>query len=204
MRAAIYAVATVLAVTSQSAFGVTVRVNFAGSVESISGVYGPQSQYGVGTPLSLAESETALGGSIQIGTRFSGYAEYDDANVRSDGQGEFDVGGTVYPNWGLYYFPSPYYPDGTLHRPPIGPDAAIQGEIGEFVGGGTPQNSGLVMEVFDNELLLQNAAPSVILLEGGFANSAIDPNGPLVMYQTIVRAIGGGPGSPLHSTSLVG
>jgi hypothetical protein len=197
MRALSLAAATLLAIASQSALGATIRVSFAGSVESISGY-----NFTPGTapiPISPAEAQAALGGSIQIGTRFSGSVEYDDADVPSDGQSE----GGANPNWSLFYFPSPYYPDGSLHSPPIGPDAAVQGEIGQFVGGG-PQQSGLIMEVFDNELYLANAAPSEVMFEGGFSHAPTTPNDPLVMDGVIVRAIGGAPGSPLHSTSLEG
>jgi hypothetical protein len=42
------------------------------------------------------------------------------------------------------------------------------------------------------------------MLELGFSHPPTDPNNPLVMDGIIVRAIGGSPGSPLHSTSLVG
>jgi hypothetical protein len=42
------------------------------------------------------------------------------------------------------------------------------------------------------------------MFEGGFSHAPTTPNDPLVMDGVIVRAIGGAPGSPLHSTSLEG
>jgi hypothetical protein len=165
-RAAIFVLAGVLAISNEAAFGAPVRVDFAGSVDTITN--------------APADS------SIQIGTRFSGWVVYDDADYPSDAQGESVMPPLPpYPNWGLYYFPSPYYPDGQRHDPPIGPDATTHLEIGNSVY----DASRLTMEVYDNEIYLDGAHPSLVMVEAlGF----------------ILRANGDGPGAPLHSTSLVG
>ena len=196
MRRVTYLLTVLLAITSRSAFAIPVRVDFAGTVSGFT----TEDTSGQGLQISQAQAEAALGGSIQIGSSFSGYVVYDDADVESDGQSESQYLPTQkpVPNWSLYYFPSPYYPDGQFHSPPLGPNAESHGTVGSFVG----QPGGLLMELFDNEIYLQNASPSVVMLEAGLGGTI--PGTSAAAGGFILRAIGGGPGAPLHSTSLVG
>jgi hypothetical protein len=61
MRASAWAATLVGLLASQSASGAILRIDFAGSVSTIQG-----------STMSQADAEAALGGSIHIGTLFSG------------------------------------------------------------------------------------------------------------------------------------
>jgi len=154
MRRVIYALAALSAIASQSAFATTVRVDFAGSLSSITGYDAS------GAQVSEAEAEAALGGSI--GSRFSGYVVYDDSAVLSDGYGEAlgSPGQPPHPSWALYYTIGQSY-----------------STIGNFVTSG-----GVVTDVYDNETYLQNAYPSEVVFEADgfllYANGA-GPGEPL-------------------------
>ena len=183
MRAATFALVTLFALSSQTARAALVRVDFSGSVDTIEGQLYPP-----GTPIPTAEAEALLGGSIHVGTRFSGFFLYDDSTVASDGYPE---GGGVPPfaAWALY-FPGPG----------LGPTAGSHGEIGSYVGDGPGAGS---IDVNDNELLLVGADPSRLFVTSAFVAGS-SPAGGIPLLDFWVYAAGAGPGSPLHGTSLVG
>lgn len=187
MRSATYALVALLAIPSQSALGASVRVDFAGSVQSISGRVRDDPNSAHEAPISSLDAETALGGSIHVGTPFSAYFVYDDSDTPSDGYPE---GPTLDPNypptqsWALYFLP-----------------AAAHGEIGGFLA--DSPTSGAAADVYDNELYLDGALPSYVDMAVGVAAPSSDSS-TLVLRQIWLQATGGSPGSPVHGTSLAG
>ena len=125
------AVAFLLAGVSLTAHAALVRVDFSGVVDEIRG------------------PESALGGSIHVGTPFSGYLTYDDSTLPNDAQLETEFA----PAWAIYYFP--------------GVVDGVHGEIGDFV---RTTSFVTLMEISDRELF-PSADPSHLYLAGGFATS---------------------------------
>ena len=190
MRAAIYGVATLLAITSQSAFATLVRVDFAGSVERFSGEI--SNYYGEPTPISPAEAEAALGGSIHVGTPFSGFFVYDDSAIPQ--LSDLESAGS--PASANYYSPNDVFPGPGLA------DFAAHGEIGSFVADGeVDHGDSASIEVFDSEVYLNGSMPSSIFITGG-VSSPPAPEGAIALTLVRLYAAGGSPGSPLHGTSL--
>jgi hypothetical protein len=194
VRSAIYGVAAVWAVASQSALAETVRVEFSGTVQSFEG-----SEAGTATRLSTAEAEAALGGSIQIGTPFSGYIEYDDGAIPYPGQGSTEGGIGSASNMEIYSFGTPVNPITGAFDPYINPPKPAHEAIGEFVGDGSVSG----IQVSDNELFLENAFPSFVQLSAGvYVQPPSGSRAALSGFYVLVE--GAAPGSPLHSTSSVG
>ena len=176
-----------------------VRVDFAGSVQGISGQHRDDPNSGVSTPISPAEAEAALGGSIHVGTRFSGWLMYDDSALPHDGNAEGGPFPYPLPAWNQYWFPSPYFPG-----PGIGWPAAVHGEIGSFIAeGSVDTGAAFIAEVWDNELDLDGASPSRIYLGANVLDGPQVGGGPIVLWGIELDAFGAGPGAPLHGTSLV-
>ena len=193
MRAATYAVATLFAVTSQSALGALVRVDFAASVQDISGqIY---NYYGEPTPVSPADAEAALGGSIHVGTPFSGFFVYDDSAVPifSDPESAGNPGGVPGQAYAFYSFPP---------GPGAGPYFAAHGEIGSFVGqGNSGQGNSARIEDYDNEMYIDGSHPSSIFIGAGVWDPAT-PEGVIAISMVELYGAGASPGAPLHGTSL--
>ena len=190
MRAAIYGVATLLAITSQSAFATLVRVDFAGSVERFSGEIFQLA--GEPTPISPAEAEAALGGSIHVGTPFSGFFVYDDSAIPQ--LSDLESAGS--PASANYYSPTDVFPGPGLTG------FAAHGEVGSFVADGeVDHGDSASIEVFDSEVYLNGSMPSSIFITGG-VSSPPAPEGAIALTLVRLYAAGGSPGSPLHGTSL--
>ena len=177
MRAVAHAAAVLLAVASPQASAAPVRVDFAGSIDEISGYYlEPGVEY---RELSVEAAEALLGGSVHVGTAFSGYIVYDDSTLPSDGNLEPDdrpAGSRVPPAWALYFF----YPPGP---------AAAHGQIGDF---SDDSQGSAAMEIWDNERYLDGADPSSLYLAGGFAGPV--SGGEMALDQVILWASGASPG----------
>jgi len=177
------------AITSQSALGALVRVGFAGSVTSFSGEI---QTVGEPIPVSPADAEAALGGSIHVGTPFSGFFVYDDSAAPSYSSPELP-GIPGYPESGFaqYFF-----------LPSAGPYFAAGGEIGSFAGSGdTAHASSGEAETTDNEVYLTGARSTTLFITGGVTDS-LAPPGEIALDAVELYLVGTGPGSPLHGTSL--
>jgi len=186
--AAALSAVVILTISTQTAFAASIRAGFAGSVDHITGGVRNDPNSGAETPLSPEDAEAALGGSIHQGTRFSGFVIYDDADTPNDGNPETSgpPGFPAYPAWGLYYFD--------------GAQSLVNAEIGSF-GGENP--GALIMETFDNELYLDGADPSKVMIEAGIAGPPPTGTGPVTLAGFVLVAVGAAPGEPLHS-GLVG
>jgi len=164
IRSAIYMLAALATIISRSTFATSIRVDFAGSVASITGYDAS------GAQVSEAEAAAALGGSI--GTRFSGYVIYDDAAALSDFSGE-----SLAPGPG-----QPPFPNVALYLSVVGQSYST---VGNFVTSG-----GFAIQVSDNEQYLQNANPSVVEFEGtGFFLYATGPSPGAPLHSTSLVGI---------------
>ena len=172
-----------LALSTAPAFAAPVRVEFSGVVEAIDG----RLEAWPNGAVSPDDAEALLGGSIRVGTRFSGFFLYDDAALTSDSDRETEiVGGPATREWSLYFLPND-----DLHNQA----GQMHGEIGDYAGTG----DWLTFDVWDNEDFLEGAAPSEVFVTGGVDPPAV---GDVVLQQIWIYVCGAAPGAPLHGASL--
>jgi len=196
VRAALLALAMLASFASQPATGALIRVDFAGSVEEISGQI--HQDAGPPIPVSSAEAEAALGGSIHVGTPFSGFFVYDDSAIQSSGAQESE-GIPGFPTQAFAYYS---FPNGMFPGPGVGPPFAAHGEIGSFVGDGQVGQGGSAgIDVYDNEVHLDGAHPSSFFVSAGLSSPPASGDS-IALTWLQFYASGESSGSPLHGTSL--
>lgn len=178
-------VAMACLVFAGNALGATLRVDFGGSVYLMQG-------HTIGASSGpIADPAAAIGGSVQIGGRFSGYLILDDAT-------EPDF---VWPESS-----DPLLPEAAVYRF-AWPDSVLHIEVGDFVRETSFENldyptGGFSIEVQDYELYTPPGSESLIRAHAFLGEPAPGPGGSFVPTQMQLDFVGGAPGLPLHSTSL--
>lgn len=139
----------------------------------------------------MDDPEAALGGSLQIGGRFTGYFVLDDATEPAYVVPE--TSDPLRPEAAVYVFA---WPASVFHT-----------EVGSFVTETSFENpdyptGGFSIEVQDNELYTAGAYGSLLRAHAFVGEPGPHPGASLVPTQVQFDLVGGGPGLPLHSTSL--
>ena len=176
--------AAVLTALASASTAAPVRVEFSGTGSRITG------------SSDIEDPEAAIGGSIHVGTRFTGYFTFDDAAVPQSFYPEVPY---ATPEYSVYQLPWPSW--------------AFHTEIGDFAtDANSPDPSdtykplgGYTLGVDDFEATASPQFESDVQVLARVDNlpSATDPRS-LVLWTVSVALLGGAPGEPVHSTSLAG
>ena len=162
--------AALLVVVGDSAFAAAIRVDFAGAVTSVTG--------------TVADPEAALGGSIQVGTRFSGHFTFDDSTAPF-----YHAAETAFTR------------EVSSYTIPL-PEWDFHAELAGFSLDEGSTAAGFGVQTADSELYSpQLYASSVVVFPVDLAS---DPVNGWVLSDMHVGLIGSAPGLPLHGTALAG
>jgi hypothetical protein len=173
MRAAIIA-SLVLWSAAAPAFAARVRVDFGGTVVEVSGT---------SSGSVVADPEGAIGGSIHVGTPFSGYMIFDDSAPPED----------VYPGDDLT---PPFTNYGFAW-----PESALHTELGGYVTEASHANLDFPTGGFILGLVEYQAYPSEISVYAPLAEPPASP-AELALVQLSLHLDGPAPGLPLSSGAL--